>query len=155
MTLRVNQRKISVETYRKLLAEKTMHTELLDSGALQLSQPVMVESLPGFAEGLVTVQDAGAQLAAMFLDVHDGMRVLDACAAPGGKSTHLLELADISLTVLDNDSARLVQVQQNLARFECGQQSVCCAEMPRIPMNGGMVSRMIVYWLMYLVLHLV
>ncbi|MDP1934548.1 MAG: 16S rRNA (cytosine(967)-C(5))-methyltransferase RsmB, partial [Nitrosomonas sp.] len=128
MTLRVNQRKISVETYRKLLAEKTMHTELLDSGALQLSQPVMVESLPGFAEGLVTVQDAGAQLAAMFLDVHDGMRVLDACAAPGGKSTHLLELADISLTVLDNDSARLAQVQQNLARLNVAAERLLCGD---------------------------
>ncbi len=128
MTLRVNQRKTSVETYRKLLAEKTMHTELLDSGALQLSQPVMVESLPGFAEGLVTVQDAGAQFAAAFLDVHDGMRVLDACAAPGGKSTHLLELADISLTVLDNDSARLAQVQQNLARLNVTAERLLCGD---------------------------
>ena len=128
MTLRVNQRKISVETYRKLLAEKTMHTELLDSGALQLIQPVMVESLPGFAEGLVTVQDAGAQFAAKFLDVHGGMRVLDACAAPGGKSTHLLELADISLTVLDNDSARLAQVQQNLARLNVTAERLLCGD---------------------------
>ena len=128
MTLRVNQRKISVETYRKLLAEKTMHTELLDSGALQLSQPVMVESLPGFAEGLVTVQDAGAQFAATFLDVHVGMHVLDACAAPGGKSTHLLELADISLTVLDNDSARLAQVQQNLARLNVTAERLLCGD---------------------------
>jgi len=128
MTLRVNQRKISVEAYRKLLAEKTMHTELLDSGALQLSQPVMVESLPGFAEGLVTVQDAGAQFAATFLDVHDGMRVLDACAAPGGKSTHLLELADISLTVLDNDSARLSQVQQNLERLDVTAERLLCGD---------------------------
>lgn len=128
MTLRVNQRKTSVEAYRKLLAEKTMHTELLDSGALQLSQPVMVESLPGFAEGLVTVQDAGAQFAAAFLDVHDGMRVLDACAAPGGKSTHLLELADISLTVLDNDSARLAQVQQNLARLNVTAERLLCGD---------------------------
>ena len=51
---------------------------------LQLNQPVAVEHLPGFSAGLVTVQDAGAQLAAPFLDAHDGMRVLDACAAPGG-----------------------------------------------------------------------
>jgi len=117
MTLRVNQRRISVEDYRGLLTEKNMHAELLWSGALQLTQPVMVENLPGFTEGLVTVQDAGAQLAAPFLDVRDGMRVLDACAAPGGKSTHLLELANVSLTLLDNDSARLAQVRQNLERM--------------------------------------
>jgi 16S rRNA (cytosine967-C5)-methyltransferase len=128
MTLRVNQRKISVENYCKLLAEKAIHTELLGSGALQLKQPVMVENLPGFAEGLVTVQDAGAQLAAMFLDVHDGMRVLDACAAPGGKSTHLLELADVSLSILDNDSTRLAQVQQNLARLNVTAERLLCGD---------------------------
>ncbi len=128
MTLRVNQRKISVENYCKLLAEKAMHTELLEFCALQLKQPVMVEHLPGFAEGQVTVQDAGAQLAAVFLDVHDGMRVLDACAAPGGKSTHLLELADVSLTILDNDSARLAQVQQNLARLNVMAERLLCGD---------------------------
>ncbi|SFE94065.1 16S rRNA (cytosine(967)-C(5))-methyltransferase RsmB [Nitrosomonas sp. Nm166] len=125
MTLRVNQRKIGVEDYRQLLSEKSMPAEWLWSGALQLSQPVMVENLPGFNEGLVTVQDAGAQLAATFLDVHDGMRVLDACAAPGGKGTHLLELADVSLTLLDNDSARLAQVQQNLERLNMTADLVC------------------------------
>lgn len=128
MTLRVNQRKISVEDYRKLLAEKSMPAELLGSGALQLSQAVMVENLPGFSEGLVTVQDAGAQLAATFLDVHDGMRVLDACAAPGGKGTHLLELADVSLTVLDNDSARLAQLQQNLGRMNMTAECLVCGD---------------------------
>ncbi len=126
MTLRVNQRKISVEDYRKLLAEKAMHAELLEFGALQLSQPVMVESLPGFNAGLVTVQDAGAQLAAPFLDVHDGMRVLDACAAPGGKSTHLLELANVSLTLLDNDATRLARVQQNLERLHMTVERLVC-----------------------------
>lgn len=128
MTLRVNQRKISVESYRRLLTEKAMHAELLGSGALQLNQPVMVENLPGFTEGLVTVQDAGAQLAATFLDVHDDMRVLDACAAPGGKSTHLLELAEVSLTLLDNDSARLSQVQQNLERLNLTAERLLCGD---------------------------
>ena len=128
MTLRVNQRKISVEAYRKLLAEKAMQAELLWSGAIQLTQPVMVENLPGFSEGWVTVQDAGAQLAAPFLDVHDGMRVLDACAAPGGKSTHLLELADVSLTLLDHDSVRLAQVQQNLKRLHMTAERLVCGD---------------------------
>jgi len=128
MTLRVNQRKISVEAYCKLLAEKAMQAELLWSCAIQLTQPVMVENLPGFSEGWVTVQDAGAQLAAPFLDVHDGMRVLDACAAPGGKSTHLLELADVSLTVLDHDSVRLAQVQQNLKRLHMTAERLVCGD---------------------------
>ncbi len=128
MTLRVNQRKISVESYHKLLAEKAMPADLLGSGALRLNHPVMVENLPGFTEGLITVQDAGAQLAATFLDVRDGMRVLDACAAPGGKSTHLLELARVSLTVLDNDSARLSQVQQNLERLDVKAERLLCGD---------------------------
>ena len=128
MTLRVNQRKISVESYRELLAERSMHTKLLGSVSLQLIQPVAVENLPGFSEGLVTVQDAGAQLAAIFLDVHDGMRVLDACAAPGAKATHLLELADISLTVLDNNSSRLGQVQQNLERLDMTVKQLICGD---------------------------
>ena len=128
MTLRVNQRKISVEAYRKLLAEKAMQAELLWSGAIQLTQPVMVENLPGFSEGWVTVQDAGAQLAAPFLDVHDGMHVLDACAAPGGKSTHLLELVDVSLTLLDHDSVRLAQVQQNLKRLHMTAERLVCGD---------------------------
>lgn len=128
MTLRVNQRESSVEAYRKLLEEKAMQAELLWSGAIQLTQPVMVENLPGFSEGWVTVQDAGAQLAAPFLDVHDGMRVLDACAAPGGKSTHLLELADVSLTVLDHDAARLAQVQQNLKRLHMTAERLVCGD---------------------------
>ncbi len=128
MTLRVNQRKISVEDYCRLLNEQGMSAQLLWQGALKLSQPVGVEKLPGFSEGLITVQDAGAQLAASFLDVQDGMRVLDACAAPGGKSTHLLELAEVSLTVVDNDSARLTQVQQNLERMKMKVDHLVCGD---------------------------
>ncbi|PSJ17256.1 16S rRNA (cytosine(967)-C(5))-methyltransferase RsmB [Nitrosomonas supralitoralis] len=128
MTLRVNRRKISVEAYCNLLAENEIQVEWIGSGTLQLSQPIRVECLPGFAMGLVTVQDAGAQLAAPLLDVHDGMRVLDACAAPGGKSTHLLELANISLSILDNDSKRLIQVQQNLERLGLESERLICGD---------------------------
>lgn len=128
MTLRVNRRKISVEDYRNLLTENGIQAELLWRDTLQLSQPIRVESLPGFAMGLVTVQDAGAQLAAPLLDVHEGMRVLDACAAPGGKSTHLLELANISLSILDNDPERLIQVQQNLERLRMTSERLICGD---------------------------
>jgi 16S rRNA (cytosine967-C5)-methyltransferase len=118
MTLRVNRRKVSVGEYRKWLNQNGMNAQLLWNDALELACPVPVEKLPGFAEGLVSVQDAGAQLAAPLLDAQDGMRVLDACAAPGGKSAHLLELADVELTALDNDTTRIVRITQNFSRLD-------------------------------------
>ena len=118
MTLRVNRRKISVAKYEKCLNQNGMDAQRLWNGALELAQPVAVDRLPGFDQGLVSVQDAGAQLAAPLLDVHDGMRVLDACAAPGGKSAHLLELAEVELTALDNDIVRVGRIAKNLSRLE-------------------------------------
>lgn len=126
MTLRVNQRKISVTHYQQLLAEHGMKSTWIWHGALLLEKPLSVDALPGFNEGMVSVQDAGAQLAAPLLDARHGMRVLDACAAPGGKSTHLLELADISLTVLDQDNARLARIEQNLERLRVHASQVIC-----------------------------
>ena len=128
MVLRVNQRKISVTAYQKLLTDNDMESQLVGPHALLLNKPVGVENLPGFHEGLASVQDAGAQLAAPLLDVHPGMHVLDACAAPGGKSTHLLELADIFLTILDNDKTRLIQVEQNLERLQMHAHRIVCAD---------------------------
>jgi 16S rRNA (cytosine967-C5)-methyltransferase len=86
--------------------------------ALILESPVAVESLPGFAAGEVSVQDAAAQLAALLLDAQPGERVLDACAAPGGKSAHILErVPQTSLTALDVDARRLERVRDNFARL--------------------------------------
>ena len=68
---------------------------------MTLARPVAVERIPGFADGLVSVQDAAAQQAAPLLEAQKGMRVLDACAAPGGKTTHLLEIADLEMTFCD------------------------------------------------------
>jgi 16S rRNA (cytosine967-C5)-methyltransferase len=82
-----------------------------------LATPCAVGTLPGFAQGWFSVQDAGAQLAAPLLDVTDGMRVLDACAAPGGKATHLAELATLDLLALDSDPQRIERVAQNLTRL--------------------------------------
>ena len=124
MTLRVNQRKVSVTEYRKWLNQNGMNAQPLWNDALELASPVPVEKLPGFAEGLVSVQDAGAQLAAPLLDVQDGMRVLDACAAPGGKSAHLLELAEVKLTALDNDPTRVARITQNFLRLGLKPQRV-------------------------------
>ncbi|MEJ7670517.1 MAG: 16S rRNA (cytosine(967)-C(5))-methyltransferase RsmB [Casimicrobiaceae bacterium] len=83
--------------------------------------PHPVTLLPGYAEGLFSVQDLGAQLAARLLDVHANMRVLDACAAPGGKTTHLLETATLDLTALDNDATRLARVCENQKRLRLDQ----------------------------------
>jgi 16S rRNA (cytosine967-C5)-methyltransferase len=94
-----------------------MEVRLSSDDMIELALPSPVSKLPGFAEGLVSVQDAAAQMAAPFLDVHDGMHVLDACAAPGGKSAHLLELAEVELTAIDEDAARMQLVGQNLARL--------------------------------------
>ena len=75
------------------------------------------DRLPPFADGLVSVQDQGAQRAASLLDLAPGQRVLDACAAPGGKAAHILETADVMLTALDKDEARLKRVAENFARL--------------------------------------
>jgi 16S rRNA (cytosine967-C5)-methyltransferase len=122
MTLRVNCRRITPADYLALLSQKDIQASLIAPEAVLLEHPVQVGKLPGFSEGLVSVQDAGAQYAARLLDIRDGMRVLDACAAPGGKSTHLLELAQIDLVALDKDEQRLERVRENLHRLQLSAQ---------------------------------
>ncbi|MDP2787297.1 MAG: 16S rRNA (cytosine(967)-C(5))-methyltransferase RsmB [Pseudomonadota bacterium] len=117
MTLRVNRRQTSVADYRALLDAAGLDHHASAAAALMLNTPVPVAELPGFASGLVSVQDMGAQWAAPLLDATAGMRVLDACAAPGGKTSHLLEFADLDLVALDNDAGRLRRVQENLDRL--------------------------------------
>ncbi|MDH4284934.1 MAG: 16S rRNA (cytosine(967)-C(5))-methyltransferase RsmB [Gallionellaceae bacterium] len=117
MTLRVNRRRIAPADYLALLTQQNILASLIAPEAIRLEDPVPVGRLPGFADGLVSVQDAGAQCAAHLLDVNDGMRVLDACAAPGGKSAHLLELAQVDLMALDKDAVRLRRVDENLQRL--------------------------------------
>ena len=94
-----------------------MPARRVGASALLLHKPVPVERLPGFAEGHVSVQDAGSQRAAELLELADGQRVLDACAAPGGKAAHILEQADVTLTALDIDAQRCRRVGRNLARL--------------------------------------
>ncbi len=117
MTLRVNPRRITTEEYLQRLKRSGMAAEQAGDWALTLAEPVPVVDLPGFETGLVSVQDLGAQYAAPLLDCSDGMRVLDACAAPGGKAGHLLELHDLDLTALDVDQGRLERVRENLDRL--------------------------------------
>ena len=117
MWLRVNSRRNTVADYLQQLAESGMSARHHSAQAVQLEKPVPVDELPGFKEGMVSVQDEGAQQAARFLTPEDGLRVLDACAAPGGKTGHLLELANVELLALDSDKRRLARVANNLDRL--------------------------------------
>ncbi len=134
-TLRINGRHGDVATYLQRLNEAGMPAHQTGPDAVTLERAVPVHSLPGFDLGQVSVQDAGAQWAARLLDAQPGERVLDACAAPGGKTGHILERAcaktaqgasvgrrapggcDVELTALDVDAARLARVQENLDRL--------------------------------------
>ena len=121
MTLRVNLRRQSAQDYVERLAGAGLAGRVLDAQAVVLALPCPVNRLPGFAQGDVSVQDAAAQRAAPLLigDGHlaPGARVLDACAAPGGKTAHLLELADLEVLAIDRDAARLTRVNETLARL--------------------------------------
>ncbi len=131
MALRVNRRRIERQEYRaRLAAEGIVATPVGEMG-LALARPVPVERLPGFAAGLVSVQDPGAQLAATLLDPLPGSRVLDACAAPGGKTAHLLERADLDLLALDVKASRCRRVAENLTRLglRASLQAADCARL--------------------------
>lgn len=117
MALRANRRRITETDFLARLAQANIGARLVEGGAILLERPLPVERLPGFAEGLCSVQDAGAQRAASLLEVHDGMHVLDACAAPGGKTAHILECAAVELMALDADAGRAVRVSENLLRL--------------------------------------
>jgi 16S rRNA (cytosine967-C5)-methyltransferase len=120
MTLRVNARRANAQAYVARLAAQGLHARPLGEHAVVLAEPVPVTALPGFADGDVSVQDLAAQRAAPLL-IGDGLRngahVLDACAAPGGKTAHLLERADLDVLALDADAQRLARVADTLARL--------------------------------------
>lgn len=118
MTLRLNTKNTSMAEYSQLLTKQNVAFEVLGEQAVMLLKPEAVENIEGFQEGVVSVQDYGAQMAAQLLVVESGMRVLDACSAPGGKAGHLLELADVTLTSLDSDATRLERVQSNIDRLK-------------------------------------
>ena len=120
--LRVNQRLSDAAQYHALLSENDIESECSDmtDQALKLSQGIDVRLLPGFADGLVSVQDAGAQLAAHLLNAVDGDKVLDLCAAPGGKTCHLLEQKSKlkGLLAVEVDERRMKRVTENLQRLQ-------------------------------------
>lgn len=128
MTLRVNRRHGNAEDYLQKLAAQGIEAKALDDYAVTLAEAVPVSRLPGFSDGLVSVQDFGAQKAAYLLNPKDGERILDACAAPGGKTGHLLELADCRVTALDIDETRLARAQSNLDRLGFQTATLHCAD---------------------------
>ena len=120
MNLRVNAHQTTVEAYEARLHEANIQSTRLAfaKSGLQLEAAVNVHELPGFAEGDVSVQDAAAQLAVSFMGLQPGMRVLDVCAAPGGKACHMLETEpNLELTTVDIDERRLQRVADNLKRL--------------------------------------
>jgi 16S rRNA (cytosine967-C5)-methyltransferase len=143
LTLRVNRRKTDTESYLRRLAEEGIEADQVGPSAVRLRQAVNVAQVPGFAQGMVSVQDAGAQLAAPLLDLQDGMRVLDACAAPGGKTGHMLELADIDLTALDADADRLARVGENLGRLGLSAKLVAAEAQRRDWWDGQPFDRIV------------
>ena len=117
LCLRVNAKRSSRDRYLAELARQGIAASPVGAAGVVVEKPRPVTDLPGYAEGVFSVQDVGAQLAAPLLDARAGMRVLDACAAPGGKTTHLAELATLDLLAVDSDAQRLERVGENLARL--------------------------------------
>jgi 16S rRNA (cytosine967-C5)-methyltransferase len=121
LTLRINQQRTSREAYLRQLSEASCpgHAHATVPTAVVLDTPVPVEQLPGFSDGYVSVQDAAAQLAALMLDAQPGERVLDACAAPGGKTAHILEQTPglAELWAVEVDAERSARLQHGLARL--------------------------------------
>lgn len=144
MCLRVNVRRTTVDAYAARLAAEGIGATRIGAAGLLLGRPLPVDRLPGFADGEVSVQDAGAQRAAGYLDLIDGQRVLDACAAPGGKSAHILETAGVALTALDTDAARCADVARTLERLGLAAQvrTADCGE-PETWWDGSAFDRIL------------
>lgn len=130
MGLRVNRRRASVNDVLARLRADGLDAHPAGEVGIVLDRIVPVGRLPGFADGHVSVQDPGAQQPASFLDLLPGQRVLDACAAPGGKAAHILETADVDLLAIDNDAGRLERIRQNFDRLGL-HAIVACADASR------------------------
>jgi 16S rRNA (cytosine967-C5)-methyltransferase len=128
MSLRVNARRTTAVAYAERLAAAGLPAAAYGRQTVVLATPVPVTRLPGFAEGDVSVQDAAAQQAAPLLlggPLPAGAHVLDACAAPGGKTAHLLELAELDVLALDSDPERLKRIDQTLGRLGLKARTAC------------------------------
>jgi 16S rRNA (cytosine967-C5)-methyltransferase len=128
LTLRANRRRTTCAVFLETLRNAGIEATAISEDGVIVESPRPVSALPGFGDGWFSVQDASAQRAAPLLDARDGMQVLDACAAPGGKTTHILEQADVSLLALDNDAVRLARVEENLKRLRLDSAQVVCLQ---------------------------
>lgn len=117
LVLRVNARRISPEAYLQRLQDERVAAMRVGRHAIWLHEARPVEQIPGFAEGDVSVQDAGSQLAAYWLEARDGDHVLDACAAPGGKTGQFAEITNARIDALEIDPQRAQRIEQNLYRI--------------------------------------
>lgn len=116
--LRVNVKKITHVDYITLLEKNNIKYELiLDKNYIQINESINVQNLPGFVEGLIYIQDPAAQLAINFLDLKNDLKILDLCAAPGGKATHILERFNVLLDCYDINEERLSLIRDNLNRL--------------------------------------
>ena len=148
MVLRVNLALNSRDQYLQSLSDHELAAKTVSfcESSLILSRPVPVELLPGFEQGHVSVQDTAAQLAAGLLDVQVGQRVLDVCAAPGGKTVHILESQPHlkELVAIDIDEARLSRVQENLLRSNVSAQLIVGdAAQPKDWWDGQLFDRIL------------
>ena len=116
LVLRINVMRLTTDEYLERLAQLGLEATRVGAHAIWLHQPRPVADIPGFESGDVSVQDGGAQLAAPWLDAKPGMRVLDVCAAPGGKTAHLAELGVTDLTAVEADGVRAERIAENLRR---------------------------------------
>jgi 16S rRNA (cytosine967-C5)-methyltransferase len=145
--LRINTQKISRDEYIALLAELHIHASPTGFSpyGIRLESPCNPNTLPLFAEGLISVQDESAQLSADLLNLESGLRVLDACCAPGGKTGHLLELQpDLNVTALDLEERRLQRVRENLQRLNLQAEIICGdGTQPEAWWNGEQFDRIL------------
>jgi 16S rRNA (cytosine967-C5)-methyltransferase len=141
MTLRVNARRTSRDDYLASLQAKGIEAVAEGDAGITLAEPRDVHAIPGFDEGVVSVQDSGAQLAATLLldglEKSKRLRILDACAAPGGKTAHILELADAEVTALDISPERCERIGGNLSRLSLQAEVVAAdASQPALWWDG-------------------
>jgi 16S rRNA (cytosine967-C5)-methyltransferase len=148
MVLRVNFLQTTRENYLQQLADLEIEAEAVEScpSAIRLLKPVGVTSLPNFETGMVSVQDTAAQFAAGLLELRAGQRVLDLCAAPAGKTAHILESqSDLDCVAVDIDATRMLRVETNLQRLNLSAQLIVGdATQPETWWNGELFDGILV-----------
>jgi 16S rRNA (cytosine967-C5)-methyltransferase len=117
LTLRVNKRRITMQKYCEILIEHGLEHKEISNTGLIINKPLSINDIPGFIEGYISVQDFGAQIATELLDIKKGQKILDACAAPGGKTCNILESEDVDVTALEINKERADKISDNLNRL--------------------------------------